>query len=526
MKSFLVLILLIGACPNLLSQSKKPQRQMSLSWLTDPSNKVFHQRDIHIEDFLFDAARKGDIHFYEFNSFNKEALSRGWPEIKNKMEALYLKKFPVWADTASYHPWYIYSQTEYSPASIVSWKNVLYEARKENKNIPPPDEESWKLAQTDYSLAVIGLDYVIVPPTDTLLQFVHFFTQSLEYVCSFKASEAIGILNKKNHAYYELHFANHIARDLFLFDSDDGYTTLQDLWPLLDTTKLDIKRKELKPNGLHTPVAIRDNKVASFTIRTESDSYGSIPISKLQKFIGSDKSEFYLLGDALAKVKLMKSFGLFKGEALKPFKKHERTIIEKVNKVGYSEMDVLTLKEQPEDNAFTEKLFQWLHAIYQGVSESKIKVYKSDSLTAFYSTKEIIEQWSANYSEWDSLTYYGMDDMVSYNKVMYVSRSQSNVNFTPGQYPAKWLVDKVTIIQPEEIGSLTFKYDMAFSAQGQFQSKTPVYLQLFAKSGFLSYQQIKDFTYKQQPSLWKEVTDWINKNAIVSVHPSPLMVIK
>ncbi len=526
MKSFLIFVLLIGAYSNLLSQSNKPQRQMSLSWLGAEANKIFNQREINIEDFLFEAAKKGDIHFYEFNSFNKEALSRGWPEIKKKIDALYPKKFPAWSDTANYHPWYIYGLDDYTPPSVVSWKNVLYEARKENKNVAPSDSVAWKLAQIDYSLPVIGLDYVIVPPADTLLQFVHFFTEPLEYVCSFKASDAIRILNKKNYAYYELHIVNHITGDLFLFDSNDGYTILKDLWPLLDTTKLEIKGKDLNHNSLHAPVALRDNKITSFAIRTESDSCGDVSISKLKKFIGADKSEFHLLGDALTKVKLMKSFGLFKGETLKASKKYERNSTEKVNRVGYSEIDELTLVEQPQDNAFSEKLYQWLHAIYQGVSENEIKVYKSDSLTTFYSPQEIIEQWSANYFEWDSLASYSLDETVFYNNVMYVSRSRNNINLIPSLYPSHWLAGKITIIQPEEIDFLTFKYNVEFDSQGWLQSKSPVYLQLFAKSGFLSFQQIKDFIYKQQPSLWKEVMDWIKKNAIVSVHPSPLMVIK
>lgn len=499
---------------------------MSLSWLTSESNKIFNQGEVNIEDFLFSAAKKGDIHFYEFNSFNKEALPRGWPEIKKKIEALYIKKIPAWGDTANYHPWYVYGPTEYSPASVVAWKGILYEARKENKNVAPPDSGAWKLAEIDYSLPVVGLDYAIIPPADTLLQFVHFFTQPLEYVCSFKASDAIRILNQKNYAWYKRHLASHVRGDLFLFDSNDANTILKDLWPLLDTTKLEVRKNDLKQYDLHAPVTFSDNKITSFTIRTESSSYGNVPISKLQKFIGTDKSEFYFLGDALAKVKFMKSFGLFKGELLKPFKKYETTSVEKVNKVGYSEIEELTLAEQPQDNTFSEKLFQWLHSIYQGVSEKKIKVYKSDSLTTFYSPKEIIEQWAKNYYEWDSQTDYGMDDMVFYNNVIYVSRSRKNFNLTPGQYPTKWLTNRISIIQPEEIGYLTFKYNVVFNTQGQPLSKTPVYLQLFGKSGFLSFQQIKDFTYKQQPSLWKEVMDWINKNAIVSVHPSPLMVIK
>jgi hypothetical protein len=504
-------------------QNQKPKRL--IAYFDTPVEFSENWND-NLQNELFDAAIENKINLYRFRSFTKEPEEISKTTLCEIMEDVTINDFPKWNAAEEYWPArYQYDEKNtWLPASIVSFNKKLFEAKRQTIKVVPTDTTYWNRTAADFSFSTIGLDFVVTPQSDTVLQYIHFFKKEMTYCVSFRASEAVPLLNASLKAWFPnvTNFALHVVGDLFMFDSRQ-YKPFNDLWSQLDTVKLGIEKPAADDYTPTVLLHLRDGKINDFILgHGEYKVYGEVPISKIRKLIDADRQEFWFKGDALANFKMLR---LGKSKSVKEFKplkffggNNKGRQIEQLKLVLEESFD---FKDQKPDNKFVEDMNQFLHLVYEGVSENKIKVYQDESVHEPYPPNALVKSWSrfANY-EWEKETYYELDYTVSYKNEFYTSLITNN-GANPENDPQKWKRGEVTIVQPESIRSFVFKSISVFDTHGNLLEKNYTVIEM-GLLGFFRYDEIREYISKANPPLWKNIFKWIGENGVFKVQPTSL----
>ena len=535
---FFIFIIILFFYQHADGQKSGTKRFIAYAELADPSNLPFRRPSAEVSAILLDGVRKGLIPLYYFDSFKKPPKSFSWKQLKQKLEILEMIRFKPWEKGVTYG----------LGAEVISG-NYHFRSMHENNTEPLGADGSWVwLGRSDH---ILGIDFLIRPGGDSVIQYLHFYTDDFKYEASFKASDAANFLNATGYLWYRIedHFMHHLFGDIFLFDDNDENKIL-DLRPWLDSTYRNFTKESLYTGESVYGILTRYNngRITEFLFAQQGrfDDYhailDTIPFSEIRKNLEKESTGFYLLGDALLKPGVLRLSATHKTIASKPFTAiAEQVIPTRVDTITYRTTEYFRLSGQSNSpRVFGKNVSGLLDLIYEGISANELHVYLSDTMNRVYSTQELVRQWTIEENkpkDWDSTLAYDNLSEALYKGLIYTSQGRDSAGGPPSEKPEKWKAkyEAEEICQPDNIFRLEFVYEITFTAKGNILSKEPVTIGLECLNnnsattlGYLSFTELKMLTMKQKPDLWKRIVPWLERqNGLYqTMQNSPLKVHK
>lgn len=500
----------------------------------DTPTGLMYNENRDLQNELFWAAKENKINLYHFDSFLKEPKKISYSAISGIIESSMLSDFPKWNASQEYWP----GRNQYDgkdeivwmPASTVAYNNKLYDAIKQNIKTIPTDTVYWEHTPPTIIFQSVVLDFVTTQEKDTILQYVHYFYNAKKYCFSFKASEVVPLLNSTNNVWFSTasNFASHVVGDFFMIEPQNGYKMFNELWPLLDTVALGIKKQKDIDYPSSCDIQMSGGKINGFVLGNgDHKVYGKVPRSKIAKFIEGDRPEFYLRGDALANFKMIplsKALAIVEFKSLSSSQEIPKGArIEQMELIQYESFD---FRDQDQDNKFVEDMNRFLHLIYEGVSENKVRVYKDESVKDNYSANELVKFWAHNkIDEWRDDTNYLEDQTVSYHGEFYTSVGSDRNYDNPETNTQKWEKGKIAIVQPESVRLITFNSRTVYDVRGNQLEKEYLKIQI-GQLGYFRFDELKAHASKANPILWKNVFKWMDDHGVFELKPISLTMKK
>ncbi len=479
-----------------------------------------------LPEIVLDSVEKGQVPLFKFKTFNESPKVLSLDEFRKSLIIPGIL-FPAWDSTS-----------QYKESDRVTYKGKNYECYSDNLNTAPGiNSDVWQVTRVGdptikgyFGFTTLGLDYVVEPGHPAKLQFVHFYysdySEGGEYMVSIEARKVVEVLNNSGVLLFsKLGFMNHLVGDVFLLNEYDDKISL-DLKGKIDTSKTKVSDDRYN-------ILTRFNKgriEQFFLFENGTELLDTIPQFDLNRLTAGSNSTFSLIGDAFLDSKNLKFMENQKQTKLKVLKTRPQQASASnrpISTIGCQVHEAFYLNKEFHKKIYEPKFFsslnKLLNTVYQGVSDSKLKVYLTDSLNSYYTLKEIIERWTKEpnptYPEWDAEGYYASGDRVIHNAREYLAIGD-NTNLPPATNPKVWRGRNTAfkIFQPADITSFNFTYQLTFDSGGAIIKQQPVSIQFFAYHddsgtfrplGHFEYQELLEYASNQNPEMNQFLKNWI-----------------
>jgi hypothetical protein len=467
------------------TQNDNLRRSIKVDLLAD-QNQPFMRQGAELSKILVDAVRSGRIVAYSFNDFNNSPTRLATDAFqKNLALPLY---FEDWDPDINY------LESDY-----VLDNDKAYVAKGAESNIgqqPSISPNFWNLAPESYFLPYeishLELDEQLVDGS-WQLQFLHLYVRAdyteiglAKYIGSFKANEAIAVLNESGFVWFNQYNGNilapmgHIIGGVYLSNYDDSAleSLVQNAYPLNNQVKAAMASSTYPGEKVSLLHRYGDSGIDSVYMTLVETN--EIIDSMAFEHNNGRETEFHRLGDAVL-------MNLLEGD------EQDRSLVafQEVNKVkskGRLKRKLeTTIRERTDfevagNSLKSELLALMIKDIIEASNAGFIPLYEPRSLYD-KEVEQVVEPFVADYIElyvedpeqYDSNLSYSQYETVSFDGLAYVSQKNNNKGNSPSFNPQVWqpMEPAKAYYSPDVITMLDIDYRLIFKNNGKIKRKEP-----------------------------------------------------